>query len=34
MTAATHPATVDLSALPAYVLALRERIAYLPEAQV
>ncbi|HZY34307.1 MAG TPA: bifunctional (p)ppGpp synthetase/guanosine-3',5'-bis(diphosphate) 3'-pyrophosphohydrolase [Rhodanobacter sp.] len=34
MTAATHPATVDLSALPPYVLALKERIAYLPEAQV
>ncbi|MFA6229697.1 MAG: bifunctional (p)ppGpp synthetase/guanosine-3',5'-bis(diphosphate) 3'-pyrophosphohydrolase [Rhodanobacter sp.] len=34
MTAATHPATVDMSALPPYVLALKERIAYLPEAQV
>jgi len=34
MTAATHPATVDLSALPPYVLVLKERIAYLPEAQV
>ncbi len=34
MTAATHSATVDLSALPPYVLALKERIAYLPEAQV
>jgi len=34
MTAATHPAPVDLSALPPYVLALRERVAYLPEGQV
>ncbi|CAM0997666.1 (p)ppGpp synthase/hydrolase, HD superfamily [Rhodanobacter sp. Root179] len=34
MTAATHPATVDLSALPPYALALKERINYLPEAQV
>ncbi|EIM01018.1 RelA/SpoT family protein [Rhodanobacter thiooxydans] len=34
MTAATHPATVDLSALPPYALALKERVAYLPEAQV
>ena len=34
MTAATHPATVDMSALPPYVLALKERIAYLPEAQI
>jgi guanosine-3',5'-bis(diphosphate) 3'-pyrophosphohydrolase len=34
MTAATHSAPVDLSALPPYVLALKERIAYLPEAQV
>jgi guanosine-3',5'-bis(diphosphate) 3'-pyrophosphohydrolase len=34
MTAAAPPASVDLSALPPYVLALRERIAYLPEAQV
>jgi len=34
MTAATHSATVDLSALPPYALALKERIAYLPEAQV
>jgi len=34
MTAATHSAKVDLSALPPYVLALKERIAYLPEAQV
>ncbi|KZC22392.1 (p)ppGpp synthetase, partial [Rhodanobacter thiooxydans] len=29
-----HPATVDLSALPPYALALKERVAYLPEAQV
>jgi len=34
MTAASHPATVDLSALPPYALALKERIAYLPDAQV
>ncbi|MDW2980299.1 MAG: bifunctional (p)ppGpp synthetase/guanosine-3',5'-bis(diphosphate) 3'-pyrophosphohydrolase [Rhodanobacter sp.] len=34
MTAATHSATVDLSALPPYALALKERIAYLPEAQI
>src|SRR3546814_17055897 len=34
MTAATHPATVDLSALPPYALALKERIAYLPDAQL
>ena len=34
MTAAAHPAPVDLSALPPYVLALKERIAYLPDAQV
>ncbi|WP_426690207.1 RelA/SpoT family protein [Rhodanobacter ginsengiterrae] len=34
MTAATHTATVDLSALPPYALALKERINYLPEAQV
>ena len=34
MTAAAPPATVDPSALPPYVLALKERIAYLPEAQV
>jgi len=34
MTAVTHSAKVDLSALPPYVLALKERIAYLPEAQV
>ena len=34
MTAAAHPAPVDLSALPPYVLALKERIAYLADAQV
>jgi guanosine-3',5'-bis(diphosphate) 3'-pyrophosphohydrolase len=34
MTAAAHPASVDLSALPPYVLALKERIAYLSDAQV
>ncbi|MHB1272655.1 MAG: RelA/SpoT family protein [Rhodanobacter sp.] len=34
MTAAAPPASVDLSALPPYVLALRECIAYLPESQV
>ncbi len=34
MTAAAHPAPVDLSALPPYVLALKERIAYLPQSQV
>jgi guanosine-3',5'-bis(diphosphate) 3'-pyrophosphohydrolase len=34
MTAAIHPASVDLSALPLYVLALKERIAYLSDAQV
>jgi guanosine-3',5'-bis(diphosphate) 3'-pyrophosphohydrolase len=34
MTVATHPASVDWSSLPPYVLALKERIAYLPEAQV
>jgi len=34
MTTATHPASVDMSALPPYVLALKERIAYLPEGQV
>lgn len=33
MTAATKSASVDLSQLPPYVLALKERIAYLPEAQ-
>jgi GTP diphosphokinase / guanosine-3',5'-bis(diphosphate) 3'-diphosphatase len=34
MTAATHPASEDTSALPPYVLALKERIAYLPEQNV
>jgi guanosine-3',5'-bis(diphosphate) 3'-pyrophosphohydrolase len=34
MNAATHPGTVDTSSLPPYVLALRERVAYLPEDQV
>jgi guanosine-3',5'-bis(diphosphate) 3'-pyrophosphohydrolase len=34
MTVATPTASVDLSTLPPYVLALKERIAYLPEAQV
>jgi GTP diphosphokinase / guanosine-3',5'-bis(diphosphate) 3'-diphosphatase len=34
MTAATHSASVDLSTLPPYVLALKERVAYLPDAQV
>ncbi|WP_266170669.1 RelA/SpoT family protein [Dyella subtropica] len=34
MPAATHPDTVDTSALPPYVLALKERVAYLPEPQV
>ncbi|MFC4765333.1 RelA/SpoT family protein [Dyella koreensis] len=34
MPAATHPETVDTSALPPYVLALKERVAYLPEPQV
>jgi guanosine-3',5'-bis(diphosphate) 3'-pyrophosphohydrolase len=34
MSAATHPGSVDLSTLPPYVLALKERVAYLPEAQV
>jgi len=34
MTAATHPASEDTSALPSYVLALKERLAYLPEQQV
>ncbi|HWU75633.1 MAG TPA: bifunctional (p)ppGpp synthetase/guanosine-3',5'-bis(diphosphate) 3'-pyrophosphohydrolase [Rhodanobacter sp.] len=34
MTAATEPGPVDLSTLPAYVLALKERIAYLPEVQI
>ena len=34
MTAATHPAPEDTSVLPPYVLALKERIAYLPEQHV
>lgn len=34
MTAATHPASEDTSALPPYVLALKERIGYLPEQHV
>jgi len=34
MPAATHSASVDPSVLPPYVLALKERIAYLPEAQI
>jgi GTP diphosphokinase / guanosine-3',5'-bis(diphosphate) 3'-diphosphatase len=34
MSAATHPASEDTSTLPPYVLALRERIAYLPEQNV
>jgi guanosine-3',5'-bis(diphosphate) 3'-pyrophosphohydrolase len=34
MTAATHPGSVDLSVLPPYVLALKERVAYLSEAQI
>ena len=34
MTAATHPAAVDRSALPPYVTVLKERVAYLPDAQV
>ncbi|HEY0199437.1 MAG TPA: bifunctional (p)ppGpp synthetase/guanosine-3',5'-bis(diphosphate) 3'-pyrophosphohydrolase [Rhodanobacter sp.] len=34
MTAVTKSVSVDLSHLPPYVLALKERIAYLPEAQV
>jgi GTP diphosphokinase / guanosine-3',5'-bis(diphosphate) 3'-diphosphatase len=34
MTTATHPASADMSVLPPYVLALKERIAYLPEGQV
>ena len=34
MTAAPHPTTVDLSALPPYALALKERVAYLSEAQL
>jgi len=34
MTAAAHPASTDPAVLPPYVLALKERIAYLPEAQI
>ncbi|WNL46912.1 bifunctional (p)ppGpp synthetase/guanosine-3',5'-bis(diphosphate) 3'-pyrophosphohydrolase [Dyella sp. BiH032] len=34
MSAATHPEPVDTSSLPPYVLALKERVAYLPEDQV
>ena len=34
MTAAAHPASSDPAVLPPYVLALKERIAYLPEAQI
>lgn len=34
MTAATHPASEDTSVLPPYVLALKERLAYLPEQNV
>ncbi|WP_412731030.1 RelA/SpoT family protein [Dyella aluminiiresistens] len=34
MSAATHPGSVDPSVLPPYVLALKERLGYLPEAQV
>ncbi len=34
MPTAPHPAPVDSSLLPPYVLALKERVAYLPEAQV
>ena len=34
MTATTPPASVDASVLPPFVLALKERAAYLPEAQV
>jgi GTP diphosphokinase / guanosine-3',5'-bis(diphosphate) 3'-diphosphatase len=34
MTAVTRPASEDTSALPPYVLALKERIAYLPEQNV
>ena len=34
MTATTPSASVDASVLPPYVLALKERVAYLPEAQV
>jgi GTP diphosphokinase / guanosine-3',5'-bis(diphosphate) 3'-diphosphatase len=34
MTAVTKAASIDLSTLPPYVLALKERVAYLPDAQV
>jgi guanosine-3',5'-bis(diphosphate) 3'-pyrophosphohydrolase len=34
MSAATHPASEDTSVLPPYVLALKERISYLPEQHV
>jgi GTP diphosphokinase / guanosine-3',5'-bis(diphosphate) 3'-diphosphatase len=34
MTAVTHPDLEDTSALPPYVLALKERLAYLPEQQI
>jgi guanosine-3',5'-bis(diphosphate) 3'-pyrophosphohydrolase len=34
MPAVTHPESVDTSSLPPYVLALKERVAYLPEDQV
>ncbi|HEY8585772.1 MAG TPA: bifunctional (p)ppGpp synthetase/guanosine-3',5'-bis(diphosphate) 3'-pyrophosphohydrolase [Rhodanobacter sp.] len=34
MPAASHPATADAPALPPYALALKERVAYLPEGQV
>ena len=34
MPAATHPSPEDTSTLPPYVLALKERIAYLPEQHV
>jgi guanosine-3',5'-bis(diphosphate) 3'-pyrophosphohydrolase len=34
MPTATHVSTVDTSTLPPYVLALKERVSYLPEAQV
>ncbi|TBR36877.1 MULTISPECIES: RelA/SpoT family protein [Dyella] len=34
MPAATHPDSADTSPLPVYVQALKERVAYLPEAQV
>jgi guanosine-3',5'-bis(diphosphate) 3'-pyrophosphohydrolase len=34
MTSASHTASVDPSALPPYVMALKERVAYLPDEQV